>query len=308
MTNTSVHRLLDEAFAGIPTTPDVQDLKEEIRANLLDRVAELAAGGVAPDDAARRAVGELGDVRALVEEADAGPRDAERPAPSSYDLMARNRVPASGTFVAAVVLQSIVLAASVVGTVFAAVGYAHRDLGPLLPTALALVAGLALGAVVGGSLSQETTASHPMPRRRAALFGFGWGLVLVGALLALVHLFGGTNGWLVLDGIVLVAGVVLLSWLAATTTNRKKQWVLEQESAHAQAGTRFDRDPSAAARFGIYTVALWSLTGIAVLVVGTTVSWSWVWLPGVLGWVVFMLMLASMLFGARHEDDARRAG
>ncbi|MFJ3405464.1 permease prefix domain 1-containing protein [Promicromonospora sp. NPDC090134] len=308
MTNTSVHRLLDEAFAGIPTTPDVQDLKEEIRANLVDRVAELTAGGVAPDDAARRAVGELGDVRALVEEADAGPRDAERPAPSSFELMARNRVPASGAFVAAVVLMSIVLAAGVAGTVFAAVGYAHGDLGPLLPTALALVAGLALGAVVGGSLSQETTASHPMPRRRAALFGAGWGLVLVGVLLALVHLSGGTSGWLVLDGLVLVAGVVLLSWLAATTTNRKKQWALAEESVHAQAGNRFDRDPAAAARFGIYTVVVWSLTGVAVLVVGTTVSWSWVWLPGVLGWVVFMLMLATMLFGARHEDVARQAG
>ncbi|WP_285108065.1 permease prefix domain 1-containing protein [Promicromonospora sp. MEB111] len=308
MTNTSVHRLLDEAFAGIPTTPDVQDLKEEIRANLLDRVAELTAGGVAPDDAARRAVAELGDVRALVDEADAGPRAAERPAPSAFELMTRNRVPASGAFVAAVVLMSIVLAASVVGTVFAAVGYAHRDLGPLLPTVLALVAGCALGWIVGGSLSQETTASHPVPRRRAALFGVGWGLVLVGALLALVHLFGGTNGWLVLDGLVLVAGVVLLSWLAATTTNRKKQWALAEESVHAQAGTRFDRDPAAAARFGIYTVVVWSLTGVAALVVGTTVSWSWVWLPGVLGWVVFMLMLATMLFGARHEDDARQAG
>lgn len=53
--NTSVHRLLDEAFAGLPATPDVQDLKEEIRANLLDRVGELTADGVAPDDAARRA-------------------------------------------------------------------------------------------------------------------------------------------------------------------------------------------------------------------------------------------------------------
>nr|BFF20110.1 hypothetical protein GCM10025730_36310 [Promicromonospora thailandica] len=71
MTNISVHRLLDDAFAGIAVTPDVQDLKEEIRANLLDRVAELTAAGVAPDDAAQRAVDELGDVRALVTDATA---------------------------------------------------------------------------------------------------------------------------------------------------------------------------------------------------------------------------------------------
>jgi hypothetical protein len=79
--NTSVHRLLDEAFAGLPATHDVQDLKEEIRANLLDRVAELTAGGVDADDAAVRAVGELGDVRALVEDADDGSGAPVAPGP-----------------------------------------------------------------------------------------------------------------------------------------------------------------------------------------------------------------------------------
>ena len=39
--NTDIHRLLDEAFAGVEMTPDAQDLKEEVRANLLERVAEL---------------------------------------------------------------------------------------------------------------------------------------------------------------------------------------------------------------------------------------------------------------------------
>ena len=87
MTSTSVHRLLDEAFAGLPMTPDAQDLKEEIRANLLDRVAELTASGVEPDEAARRAVDELGDVRALVEEAsgltaEAGSRVPVTPGPA----------------------------------------------------------------------------------------------------------------------------------------------------------------------------------------------------------------------------------
>ena len=106
--NTSVHRLLDEAFSGLPATPDVQDLKEEIRANLLDRVAELTAAGVAPDEAARRAVAELGDVRALVEEAsgptaDARPDGAAPATPSGAELVARNRVPRKPSYVAVVV-------------------------------------------------------------------------------------------------------------------------------------------------------------------------------------------------------------
>ena len=43
--NADIHRLLDEAFAGIEMTPDAQDLKEEVRANLVARTAELEAAG-----------------------------------------------------------------------------------------------------------------------------------------------------------------------------------------------------------------------------------------------------------------------
>ena len=72
--STDIHRLLDEAFAGVELTPETQDLKEEIRDNLLFRVAELEASGIEPSDAARRAIAELGDIRALVDgEAAAAP-------------------------------------------------------------------------------------------------------------------------------------------------------------------------------------------------------------------------------------------
>lgn len=297
--DTSVHRLLDEAFAGLAMTPDVQDLKEEIRANLLDRVAELTASGVEPDDAARRAVDELGDVRALVEEA-SGPTTAGAAptAPSAAELMAHNRVPRKPSYVAVVVLISIVLAASVVGTVFAAVGLAHRDIGLGLPTGVALVAGAALGWVVGASLAQETTTNHPMPAGRSALFGIGWGLVLVGCLLAVVHLFGAQYMWFAVDGLALVAGVVLLSYLAATTTNRKKQWAVAEARRHVEAGNRFEEDPTAAARFGIYTIVVWAVTAAAFLAVGFTVNWLWALLPVLLGFASQMLILAQMLFGA----------
>jgi hypothetical protein len=68
--DTDVHRLLDEAFAGIEMTPERQDLKEEVRANLIARAAELEAGGMAGDAAARQAIGELGDVRTILDGTD----------------------------------------------------------------------------------------------------------------------------------------------------------------------------------------------------------------------------------------------
>ena len=47
-----IHRLLDEAFAGVTMTPELQDLKEELRGNLPSRVDELQKSGM---DAAKAA-------------------------------------------------------------------------------------------------------------------------------------------------------------------------------------------------------------------------------------------------------------
>ncbi|MBE1878506.1 permease prefix domain 1-containing protein [Myceligenerans pegani] len=367
--NVAIHRLLDEAFAGIAMSPDVQDLKEEIRSNLVDRVAELEAGGTSSADAARHAVDELGDVGAIVrgefpdavpeasvvlgdERApdrlvtgthpsggpDSGVRRSDDPggthasgvpgsgthpsggfgsgAPAgrpggdghhprsepASSLAARHRVRPRPGYVAVTVLMSIVLAGALVGTVLAAIGAARADAEGWLPAVFAVVAAGALGWLVGASLAQETTTNYPMPAGRAALFGLGWALVLLGALLAIAHLFvAAPYAWYALDGLALVAGVVLLAYLAATSTNRTKPWALEQGRRHAEAGSRFDEDPATAARFGIYTVALWALTGGAILVVGFTFGWVWVPIPALLGFAVFMLMLARMNFGPARK-------
>jgi len=306
MTNTSVHRLLDDAFAGLPVNPDVQDLKEEIRANLLDRVAELTASGTAPDEASRRAVDELGDVRALVEDmpgatAYGAPGGAGPAVPSVAEVMARHRVPRKPSYVAVVVLASMVLAVSVVGTLVAAVDLAHGSAGPGLPTAAAVVAGAALGWIVGASLAQEATTNHPMPAVRSVLFGTGWGLILAGCLLAYVHFCGARHMWFALDGMALVAGVVLLSYLAATATNRKKQWAVAEARRHAEAGNRFEEDPNAAARFGIYTIVVWAVIAAAFLTVGFAADWRWALLPVLLGFAAHMLILARMLFGTSRS-------
>jgi hypothetical protein len=81
--NPDIHRLLDEAFAGVEMTPDAQDLKEEIRANLVARVDELEASGVSPTDAARRAIEELGDVRELLDDPSTGSGTGNGPSTGS---------------------------------------------------------------------------------------------------------------------------------------------------------------------------------------------------------------------------------
>jgi len=315
--NTSVHRLLDEAFAGVVMTPDMQDLKEEIRANLLARVAELQASGTSAGDAAGRALAELGDVRDLIDGtadgvgiAGAGGPTAERapggrPASrlSHAEAAARNRIRPRPGFVVGVVLASTV-AAGALAAVGPSLVSAGED-GLVIQTALAALLALAAAWIVGTSLAQETASSYPLPRNRAALFGVATAAVVLGTALGVVHVVDGTFELLVVDVPLVVAGVVLFAYLGATQTNRHKPWMLEAQKKHASVGNRFEEDPAAAARFGIYTAVTWTIAGVVTVVVGLTAGWQWSWLPGVAGWVVFMLMLAAMLFGSQHEQPSR---
>jgi hypothetical protein len=286
---TDIHRMLDEAFAGVEMTSDAQDLKEEIRANLLARVAELESSGRTPAAAAREAVAELGDVRELLGEQQEARHDATTAA------YLRNHVRPKPGFVVRTVLLSLIAAASLVLFVLGAL-----DVLPLgLPALLALGAGVAvpLGFVTADALLQETTTNHPMPPARAG--GFGAATFGVLAALALGGVFAGhldAIAIVAIAALLLVASIALFSWLGATQTNRHKSWVRD---AHAQMPpNRFEQEPEVAARFGIYTAAIWLVTfGVMALLI-FTVGWWWAPLAFVGGLAFMMIVLGRMMFRA----------
>lgn len=289
MTNTDdtadVHRLLDEAFAGIEMTHERQDLKEEIRANLLARTSELQAGGLSGGAAARRAVEELGDIHAIVDGAE----------PSAYEANALLRVRPRPAFV----LRTVIL--SVVGVTGLAVLALAATAGgvPLAGEAVAaFVVALAAGAITADALGQETTSNHPMPTGRAAGYGVGATLTLAGLACGWLYLRGADLAWVLTGGAATVAGIGVLSYLGATQTNRHKQWVMRLTESHAAAGNRFTEDPSAAARFGIYVLVVWLIAIAAFVLLTLTVGWLWSWLAIVGGLVAMMILVARMLFVA----------
>lgn len=284
---TDIHRMLDEAFAGVEMTSEAQDLKEEIRANLIARVAELESSGRAPADAAREAIGELGDVRELLgSQADTG-HDATTAA------YLRNRVRPKPGFVVRTVLLSLIAAGCLALFVLGALGV----LPMALPALLGLGAGVAvpLGFVTADALLQETTTNHPLPPGRAVGFGtatFGvLGALALGGAFA-VHIE--SVALVVVAALLLVAAIALFSWLGATKTNRHKAWVRD---AHAQMPpNRFEQEPEVAARFGIYTAAIWLVTfGVMVLLI-FTVGWWWAPLAFVGGLAFMMIVLGRMMF------------
>ena len=296
--HSQVHRLLDEAFAGIAVTPDTQDLKEELRSSLVARVAELADAGLTDAEASRRAMDELGDVR---EAAEGTAGEAGAPgAKAKLDTVAQwqaHRVRPRPAFVLRTVLLSLAIAA---GLTLVALGLS--DVLTLVPGAVAAIGifavALPVGLLVADALRQETTTNYPMPRARAALYGASVGALLVGAAFAC---------WFVADTDAvgaLVAGICIavvagleLTYLGVTQTNRKKAWVRAMQPQFESIDA-FSSDPAAAARFGIYSGALWILGIGAFVALSFTVGFAWSWVALVVALLVQMLMTARMLFRA----------
>lgn len=324
--HSSIHRLLDQAFDGAAMNPELQDLKEEIRSNLLVRIAELGEQGLTAEQASRRAFEELGDLDGVIAEfADAdhgGPGGPASPV-QSFDpaaaaaghlaAAALNKVAPRPGFVLGILLLSMGALASLVLFVLAVSGGGAAGTAVLAAFAAALAAGVA----TAWSLQQETSQNHPLPRRRALGYGASAASAVVG--LALCALAASAGAGMLAAGIFVVLGsAVGFIWLGMSQTNRKKAWV-RAVARDYQAQDRFTQDPVAAARFGIYTAVIW-ITAFAVFaLLSLTVGFAWSWLALLAGLVVFMLVLARMLFpadggraqhpgGAHHTGSGRTKG
>jgi hypothetical protein len=296
----SIHRRLDEAFAPFPMSPGLQDLKEELRGNLAARVGELVAQGAEPDEAARTAVAELGDLRALIEQVQAGD-DTLANRQAAYQLY---RVRPRAAFVVRTVLLALVLTVAAAIVALAALGV--LDLQLPIAVAVAVVAfALPGGVITADALRQETSVHYPVPAPRAAYYGAASASGLAG--LALGGLYAGQTQQLplvVAAAVLVVASIVLFVALGATQTNRTKAWVSEAWRENP-VEDRFTRDPMAAARFGIYALVLWVLAAVAFVVLSMTVGFAWSWLAIVAGFVAFMLLIAAILFGPDAESSGR---
>lgn len=287
-----LNRLLDEAFAPYPATAANLDLKQEMRANLAARAAELQEGGATGADAARTAIAELGDVGALLDPGETAPATAS----SSWVAAERShRVRPKPAYAARTAIFAGALGVDVVALVLQFAGVLPADFAWIVGQ-LALAA-LLVGVLVADGLRQETTVHYPMPRGRAIGFGAAAVLLVVAAGVALQLLEGVNAAWLVLTGLFLVGSIVLFTVLGVTQTNRAKPWAVQAQAASAVAPNRFDEDPAAAARFGMYTAVLWIVAFAAFLVLSFTVGFAWSWLALLGGFALMMLILARMLFG-----------
>jgi hypothetical protein len=299
---TTIHRYLDGVFEGLPLTPEVQDLKEEIRGNLTARVTELEAGGLDATAASRKAIKELGDVREIIAQLGVE-KGATPPRAAAVAAYNRNKVRPRPGFVVRTVGLSLAAAFGAVAYVLSIVGVGDSE-WYLEAGSVAIVLALPIGLLVADSLRQETTANHPLPAWRAAGYGLATAMCVGGLVLIGLYIARSSLDWVVMTGVPLVVvAIVLYSYLGATQTNRKKAWARETaEGWPDPVQARIDNNPVVAARFGIYSGALWISAIGAFIVMSIQFGFGFSWVAFLLALIAQMLLIARTLFA----DDGKK--
>jgi hypothetical protein len=305
-TDTStIHRYLDEAFANVAMTPELQDLKEELRGNLAAKVVELEAKGMKAPAASTAAVKDLGDIRELIDSV-AGERRAKTTEASESwtEATIRNQVKPRPGFVIRAVALSFVIAAS---ALFLILGLLKVVGGDAVSLSFLAILGMALpvGLVVADSLRQETTQRYPLPGLRAVLYGITSTALLTGLWLAKYFVFNDSKPMYLIAGVILsLAAILGFTALGVTQTNVNKPWVTALQKQTPE--DRFSQDPVAAGRFGLYTVVIWVLAFALFGILSATIGFIWSWLAILGGFVVFFLVLARMLFPAETKPAEKK--
>ncbi len=292
--SSDIHRLLDEAFAGVTMTPELQDLKEELRGNLAARSAELQTKGMDAAKAARTAVAELGDIPGLIASVGGDAGSPLSPGAAAAEAARLHRVRPKPGFVVRASVLSVAILAFGFHVVFDLVQ--QRTSSTLDAQLWAVGFAVLIAALVTDSLHQETSQHYPMPLPRSIRWGAASGFLAAGVAYGLFFFWHAAPLALLAAAIILtLAAVMAMIALGVTQTNRRKPWVLAQNRQY-EIEDRFSQDPIAAARFGLYTVIIWIVAITLFVVLSIAVGFIWSWLALVAGLVVFFLVLTRMLF------------
>jgi hypothetical protein len=154
-------------------------------------------------------------------------------------------------------------------------------------------------------LTQENAARYPMGKKRAAWYTLAAGLISFGAALfplvyfavsmdALRTFFGAAE----LPGLMpalaaqipfLIPGAALLAFLCLTEEkSRLKPWAMTRYREELRIHEKFFTDPAQAARFGLFSGAVWICAAGFFIALGFMVGFQF-------SWLVFVFALAAQL-------------
>lgn len=165
-------------------------------------------------------------------------------------------------------------------------------------------------------LTQETAVHEAMGWKRALLYVLAAGLVLFGVLTALIAYFGvefasaaelaahnapgnvGTLGSLSVLMAFALPGIALGIFLVLTEKDRSKPWMQKQREEHAKYANEQFGSPANAQKFGLICGALWIAAIAGFILLTFTVGIKFSWLVIVVALIAQMLVMAGFTKGS----------
>ena len=307
--------LVDSLFAGYEQTAALADFKEELLGNLNAKIESLVKKGMDEGSAFAKASAELGDVSALADNLSLKKR---KEVFEEVYMDIRKYLPAwrvaAYVVSGAAALFGIIIALI---TYFATKGEMAADLnmtssfGALTPFMTIAAAGFTfLG------LSQETASQYPASKKRAAWYALAAGLIAFGISAVPMTLFSISYGFSMPEfsgfpadftgrplemagalGVLLsfvLPGAALLAFLVLTEKDRLKPWAKEFRSGAVKREMELWNNPAVAARFGLFSGAIWIFAIGLFITLGFIIGFQFSWLAFVFAVAVQLLVQALM--------------
>jgi len=303
---------VDSLFKGYEETAALADFKEELLGNLNAKIESLVKKGIDAQAAFTKASAELGDVSELADELSFKKRKEvfEEVYMDIRNFMDAKRVAGYVIFVV-LALFGIITAA----VVFFAGG--TRDSNINLTAVFAAMQPFLTAAAAGFTwlgLTQETSSVYPLNKKRAAWYAAAAGLIVFGLLTVPIVLFGRLNdgadkalgaipaldGGLEKIGAIsilipfVLPGIGILVFLALTEKDRLKPWAKDFRDKAVKREMEMWSDPAAAARFGMFSGAIWIFAAGMFVLLGLLIGFKFSWLVFVFA-TAFQLLVQGVM-------------
>jgi hypothetical protein len=274
-----IKKYIDNLFSDIYDTRQLRELKEEIGANLLEKVNDFVAGGADEETAFKNAVASLGDMSELV----TGLKKASQ-TKANEDTF--KTFPLDKKHALAYVIASAIF---LFGVMVSGVIYLRQS--EMLAALVSLMPFILVSAPIFGyfGLTQETSQHYGMDSKRAVLYTAAGEIFLLGAMAAGTLYFRGREFFMVFAALmpfVIVSSAVFI-YLGLTEKSRLKmspEWVKQWVEYYSNPHVMMLR--------GAISGALWIFSIAAFFLVAFIWGWK-------LSWIVFVIAIGlQVLFEA----------
>ena len=295
---------VNSLFGGYEETAALSEFKEELLGNLNAKIESMTKKGMDEDAAFEKASAELGEVSTLADELSLKKR---KEVFEEVYMDIRKYMPA-GRVAAYVVFGLSALFGIVAGFVTYFATRIELDtalnltasFGALMPFIVAAVAGFTwLG------LTQETAAAYPMSKKRAAWYTLAAGLIAFGIAAMPVVYFSTKFAEQPIEVMTTIAILIpfvlpgggLLAFLVLTEKDRLKPWARELHAGAMKREMELWSDPATAARFGMFSGAIWISAVGLFLLLGFTLGFKFSWLVFIFAVAIQLLVQGIMSSG-----------